>query len=374
MRVLVLHNRYRALGGEERAVADGVELLRRRGHEVRVLERDSAGLSGAAAAADLVRGGERPEEVGEMARAMRAEVVHVHNVHPRFGWRALAAAQAAGARTVLHLHNFRLFCAIGVAFRDGAPCFRCRERRPWPGLRLRCRGSLPEAAAYAVGLYRQQPRLLAHADRLVALSDAHARRLSELGLPAPRVRVLPNFVAADRLAPGSQAGTGRYALVAGRLVEEKGFDLAIAAARAAGVPLVVAGAGPDEARLRRLAAGAEVDFAGWLAPEELAAVRARAAVALVPSRWEEVCPYAALDALAAGVPVLGSDRGGVPAVVGPDGVVPGTSVDAWAAALGRLWHDPAERVARGEAGLARVGEQFGEAAYLAGLMAIYGGD
>ena len=70
---------------------------------------------------------------------------------PLIGPRGLAAARAAGARVVLHLHNVRLFCAIGVASRDGGPCFRCRGRLTLPGLVLNCRGSLPEAAAYAAG-------------------------------------------------------------------------------------------------------------------------------------------------------------------------------------------------------------------------------
>ncbi len=105
---------------------------------------------------------------------MRADVVHAHNLHPTFGWRALAAARAAGARTVLHLHNYRLFCAVGIAYRDGAPCLRCRGANTMPGVIHRCRGSVPEAAVYALGLRRQQPHLLAHADRLIAVSDAQA--------------------------------------------------------------------------------------------------------------------------------------------------------------------------------------------------------
>jgi glycosyltransferase involved in cell wall biosynthesis len=172
MRVLLLHNRYRAQGGEERSVEEIARLLAERGHQVQVLERASGDLGRAKAAASLWHGGLEGGAVARAARSMRADVVHAHNVHPWFGWRALAAGREAGARVVLHLHNFRLFCAIGVAFRDGAPCFRCRGGNTRPGLRLRCRGSLPEAAAYAAGLHRQYPHLLAHADRLVTVSDA----------------------------------------------------------------------------------------------------------------------------------------------------------------------------------------------------------
>jgi len=370
--ILILHNRYRAAGGEERAVADLAALLVRRGHRAEVLERSSEGLGAGKAAAGLLAGGLKPEEVARAVSAGGARVVHAHNIHPLFGWRALAAARAAGARTVLHLHNFRLFCAIGIAYRDGAPCSRCRRGRTLPGLRLRCRGSLSEAAVYAAALRRQQPRLFEHVDQFVAVSDALAIHLRDLGLPPSLTATLPNFIPAQDLASDSHAGEGEFALVAGRLTEEKGFDTAIAAARAAGAPLVIAGAGPDEPRLRALAGGGDVRFAGRLETSALADLRRRAAVVLAPSRWEEPCPYSVLEALAAGVPVLASDRGGLPELVGEEASLPATDGVAWAARLSELWQSPRLRAERGSQALKRARERFGENHYYDRLMGLYG--
>jgi glycosyltransferase involved in cell wall biosynthesis len=371
MRVLLLHNRYRAAGGEERAVADIAALLARRGDAVEVLERSSAEISRAQAARALIGGGVDPGQISDLVRRLRADVVHAHNVHPLFGWRALAAARAAGARTVLHLHNFRLFCAIAVAYRDGAPCFRCHGRNTFPGLRLRCRGSLPEAAAYAAGLHLQQPRLYDSVDRFVVVSQAHGARLRELGLPPGRVVSLPNFVPEASFAEESAAHEGRHALVAGRLVEEKGFDTAVIAARSAGVPLVVAGEGPDEGRLRDVAEGADVRFTGRLAPEALADVRRAAGIVLAPSRCEEACPYSVLDACAAGVPVLGSDRGGIPELVEEGAALAADDAGAWAGALRRLWEDPAARREHGQRALQRARERLGEDRYYERLTEVY---
>jgi glycosyltransferase involved in cell wall biosynthesis len=372
MRVLLLHNRYRAEGGEERAVAEIAALLARRGHVVEVLERSSGQLGRVPAARAFMVGGVDPQQVARAVRRLRPDVVHAHNLHPLFGWRALAAARAAGARTVLHLHNFRLFCAIAIGYRDGAPCFRCRGTDTRPGLRLRCRGSLGEAAVYAAGLHRQQPHLLAHADRLVTVSEATAQRLTELGLPPGAIVSLPNFVSDAGFAATTRADQGRYALASGRLVQEKGVDTAIAAARSARVPLVVAGDGPDDARLRELAAGGDVRFTGRVDPAVLAELRARAATVLVPSRWEEPCPYAVLDGLAAGVPVLASDRGGLPELVGREGMLAADDVSAWTRALDELWRNPAMRRERGASGLARARERFSEKPYYERLMEIYG--
>jgi glycosyltransferase involved in cell wall biosynthesis len=371
MRVLLLHNRYRQHGGEERAVEEIASLLRRRGHVVDVLSRSSEEVGRGRAARGMLVGGVDPGEVGRAVASFRADVVHAHNVHPLFGWRALASARAAGAAVVLHLHNFRLFCAIGVAYRDGGVCFRCTGRDTRPGLRLRCRGSLREAAVYAAGLSVQQRRLFEHVDRFVVVSGATAARLESLGLPRGSSSVLPNFVPDAGFAADSAADRGQYALVAGRLVEEKGFDTAIAASRAAGVPLVVAGEGPDGERLRKLAADGDVRFVGLVPPDELSSLRARSAVVLAPSRWEEPCPYAVLDALAAGVPVLASDLGGLPSLVGAEAALPAGSPEAWAAALARLWRDPGARLARGRDVLEGARRRFGEERYYEELMRVY---
>ena len=366
----MLHNRYRAEGGEERAVHDVTTLLRERGHAVELLERSSASVGRVAAASGLLRGGVSAYEVSDAVRQFGADVVHGHNLHPLFGWRALAAAQEAGARTVLHVHNFRLFCAIAVAYRDGAPCFRCRGRDTLPGLRLRCRGSVSESAAYAAGLSLQQPRLFQYADRFIVLSEGTGARQIKLGLPAERTHVLGNYVAS--FAPESRAAEGSYALAVGRLVDYKGFEIAIAAARAVGVPLVIAGEGPDLDRLKRLAAGADVRFPGWVDRDGLAALRARAAVLLAPSRCEEACPYVALDAMADGVPVLVSDRGGMVERVPAGSALPVDHLDDWTAALGELWREPALRAARGERALALARELLTAERYYDGLMRAYG--
>jgi glycosyltransferase involved in cell wall biosynthesis len=373
MRVLLLHNRYRSQGGEERAVANIVELLSRRGDQVELLERSSAQAGSVRAAGSMLAGGIDPGAVARAVRRLGADVVHVHNIHPLFGWRALAAARAAGARTVLHVHNFRLFCAIGVAYRDGAVCHRCAGRNTLPGLRLRCRGPLLESAVYAAAISQQQPRLFGESDRLVGLSEAHVARLRELGLPADKTCVLPNFVPSHQFAPGSSAAQGRYALIAGRLVEEKGYDTAILAARAASVPLIIVGAGPDERRLRRLALGGAIRFTGWVTQDELTKLRREAAVELAPLRCEEACPYTVLDALAAGIPVLASNLGGLPELVGDHSALDPADSDGWASALRELWENPARREQVGGEGLERARVRFGEDRYYEGLMRIYRG-
>jgi len=271
----------------------------------------------------------------------------------------------------MHMHNYRLFCAVAISYRAGAPCMRCHGRNTLPGLVLRCRGGLAEPAVYAAALALHQGRLLELVDRFVAPSRAAAEHLECFGMPPERLDVLHNFVPADELAPESTAHSGQYALFAGRLAEEKGADTAIEASRRSGVPLVIAGDGPDEARLRRLGRGAPVEFAGRLSASELARARGRAALALLPSRWDEPCPYAAIEAMAAGLPVLASSMGGLPEPVGPENVLDPREPQAWADTISELWSDSERRRERGEQALSRARDLFGPDRFYSGLMDVY---
>ena len=283
--ILLLHNRYRVPGGEERAVEDLAWLIRTElGEEVEVLERDSAALGRGRAALGLLRGGLAPDEVAAAVRRTGARVVHAHNVQPSLGWRALAAARAAGARVVLHLHNYRLVCAVGTCFTRGEDCTRCHGRNTLPGVRLNCRGgSRAESAAYGAGLALWQRRLAGGADAFVVPSAFALRRLRAARRAARRPRARDPVGAARRSRTARAPATGSYALFAGRLAAEKGVADAIAACRAAGRAARrrgrrAAGGGAARARGRRATSASRAAST----PAELAALRAGAALALVP--------------------------------------------------------------------------------------------
>jgi hypothetical protein len=173
--ILFLHNRYRTSGGEERVVDELMALVRDHlGEPAELLARDSTGVGKARAAAGLLRGGLEPGDVAKAVRVSGARVVHAHNLGPLFGWRALAAARAEGARVVLHLHQYRLVCATGVGFTDGQECTRCHGRNTLPGVIHNCRGSRSEALAYGASLALWQRRVCEQADAVIVRAVARA--------------------------------------------------------------------------------------------------------------------------------------------------------------------------------------------------------
>jgi glycosyltransferase involved in cell wall biosynthesis len=349
--ILFLHNRYRTTGGEERAVEDLMWLLEHQlGEQAQLLSRDSVAASRARAAGALLRGGERPSEIAAAVRLSGARIVHAHNLHPLLGWRALAAARSAGAKVVLHLHQYRLVCAVGVCFTDGQTCTRCHGRNTLPGLRHNCRGSRAEAISYAAALSLWQSRAIELADAVIVPSRFALGRLRALGAPLPfdRVRVLAPPLRGLAAGGGTVPAGEEYALITSRLVPEKGVDVAIDACIAAGRPLVIAGDGPDRERLQRHAQQAPeglIRFLGAVPSAALAQLRARAALALVPSRCDETFGIAAAEAMAAALPVLASGVGALGELLPPQALVPAGEPAALAAGIQRMWGDRQEGAA-----------------------------
>jgi len=105
-----------------------------------------------------------------------------------------------------------------------------------------------------------------------------------------------------------------YYLCVARLMPYKRIDLAIEACRRLGVRLVVAGDGPARKRLEQLGGG-EVEFTGRVPDEEIARLLARCRALIVPAE-EDFC-ITAVEAMAAGRPVIGYAAGGLLETVQP---------------------------------------------------------
>jgi glycosyltransferase involved in cell wall biosynthesis len=347
MRVLQLHTRYRQPGGEDAVVRAEAELLRRSGHEVVQYQvQNPPGAAGAIGSLVLSPWNPRQARtVHGLVGRVRPDVAHVHNTWYAQSPAVVWALHRAGVPTVMTLHNYRLVCANGQLFRDGAPCEDCVGASPWHGVQHGCyRDSvvLSVPAAGTIALHDRLRTWHRAVDRFLVLNEFARERLVRGGLPPDRIEVKPNFVTdpGSRTCPAASSGTVLYV---GRLSPEKGVDLLVEAWRQLGdgpLELLVVGDGPLQERLERRPAP-RLRFAGRLPAEEVRRQMLAARALVLPSVWYEGQPMAVLEALAAGLPVLGSDLGGVPELLAPLGrewlAAPG-EVASWAAALRALEH------------------------------------
>lgn len=151
----------------------------------------------------------------------------------------------------------------------------------------------------------------------------------------------------------------------GRLVPEKGVGLLIEACARTGDSLLVVGDGPERGRLEREAAqrGVRAEWHGEVASDRIPPLYARMDVLALPSlqtpRWKEQFGRVLIEAMAAGVPVIGSDSGEIPRVIADAGLLhPPGDFEALAAGLLRLRAETGLRESLIQKGLERVRTHF----------------
>jgi glycosyltransferase involved in cell wall biosynthesis len=258
---------------------------------------------------------------------------------------------------------------VHIQFTDPSPLFHWMSQgvRPVPTV-VTVPISLPDAPAGNGGL---AARTLGSASWVVACSKAmldHTRR-QVTGLEG-RSSVIYNSLPMPSIEPAPLLDGPPVVLAIGRVVRDKGFDLAIDAMprvieRFRDARLIIAGDGPErpalEDQAQRLGIASQVQFAGWVEPEQIAHLINQCSLVLMPSRWEEAFGLVALQAMQMARPVVVSKVGGLPEVI-TDGVtglaVPKENPAALAEAAIALLSDPVRSVEMGLAGRRRALSTF----------------
>ena len=376
------------VGGEERVVEDLTRELVARGHEVSIATLQQPGdvtaaeVAGAAvhplrsSSYRVVRGRgdtERrhappvpdPETVLDLSRVLRRErpqVVHAHNwiVHSY-----LPLARASHSALALSLHDYGLICATRRLRRKDQVCsgpapFKCQE----------CAAQhygIAKGLVAAFGTRSQESRLRRHVDAFLPVSSTVEElcRIREDEVSC----VIPNFIGELPPAPLDDPRLAElpdepFILYFGDVTEDKGtWELAEAYRRLEGAPpLVLVG----RCYIDELKGRPGIHAMGtWPHALAIEALR-RSLFSVAPSLWPEPFGLVALEAAAAGKPIVATEMGGLRDIVvdGETGlVVPPENRAALAAAMQRLIGDEELRRRLGEAAR-RQAAKFSPAAVL----------
>src|SRR5215210_1838512 len=325
-RVLILSWEYPPLieGGLARHVRKLSEALVENGHEVHVLtrggEESPAEDTGSGVAIHRIREPKRPTDLSEFVAWVE-----------RMNSDMLAAGVELGDRFDFDLVHGRDWLVAGacdhLAKRFGAPLVTTIHATEYG----RHQGWVDKhPQSYIHGVERW---ITNRAERVITCSAYMREHVADIyGLEESRVAVIPNGIDPSELVPVDDLDTlrGRFAepderlvLLVGRLVYEKGFQLALEALpglieRVGNVRFIIAGSGTHEQQLREQARELGLDehgtFVGWIGDDVLHSLYRISDLTVVPSIYE---PFGlvALEAMASACPCLVADTGGLREVV-----------------------------------------------------------
>ncbi len=326
MKVLLLHNRYRLLGGEDGVFRAEADLLTSLGMDVYEHQVDNGedGRDMSLEAADMLWNSPWSRrsyaEISRICSRFQPDVAHIHNFWMRLSPAVHSACRESGAATIQTLHNFRLLCANARFLRQGAVCRDCLGKLPWRGVIRRCyRDSFVASAAVTamIGVNRLNSTWKRDVDAFIALTQHSRDQFVAGGMPAERIFIKPNF-RRDSGEPSTLPSSSDLIAYAGRLSPEKGVDVLLSAWASAGLSrfgkLLIVGTGECREALERQAEALNlrppyVVFAGAKKAEEIPAIIRGARAMVLPSRYFECFPLSVVEAYSCGRPLIASNHG-----------------------------------------------------------------
>ena len=316
----------------------------------------NTGLDSVSAVMNFVRSPRAARLLSRLLADTKPDVAHLHNIYHQLTPSIIDVLHENRVPMVMTLHDYKLVCPSYTMFARGEPCYRCRGGRFHRAVATGCAGSRARCALLALESYWQRwTRVYDRVDCFIAPSEYLRAVMVDAGVAADRVvhvpQLSPGRVQGDGYPangmPGLEGLPGRFIAYAGRLSAEKGIDILIRAmALLRDVPLVVFGEGPQEQRLRAVASAQRLEnviFAGHVSRPVVDGALRRSAALVVPSLWAENAPMVIMEAASAGVPVIVSDRGGLPELANEVSgqVVAAGDVPALAEAIKRVWGNDA---------------------------------
>jgi glycosyltransferase involved in cell wall biosynthesis len=303
--------------------------------------------------------------LGRLLKRLHPDILHMDEEPYNLAtWHALRLGQAVGARGIFFTWQ------------------NLNRRYPWP------------FRAFEVANYRRAAYAIA--GNRAAVDVLRAKGFRGPSAVIPQFGVDPEIYRPKTIDDGRQTTTDRppSSVVrrpssfvigyAGALIPEKGVDLLLRAC--AGLPdlgwrLAIVGNGPARALLDALtdalAIRDRVDFLGQRASTQMPEVYPTFDVLVLPSisrpNWKEQFGRVLIEAMACGVPVIGSDSGEIPNVIGDAGLIfPEGDVAALRDSIGCLLADSGRRARHAQAGRQRVLAEFTQAQIASATYRVYG--
>ncbi len=327
--ILIVHNYYQIVGGEDTVVANEKKMLEDHGHKVILYSRNNSELKEMSKLQKLmlpfttVFNPRTYRDIKRLIKAEQIDIVHVHNTLSLISPSVYYAARAIKIPVVQTIHNFRLLCPGATFYRDGHICEDCMSKGLMCAVKHSCyRNSKLQTLACVISTRIHRMTRIYGKINYFCLTEFNKEKLLQLKqIKADRVFVKPNFVedTLEKIIPYEERDN--QFIFAGRLDKLKGIDILFEAWKqleTTAPKLIVCGIGPMEEWCRSFLkdnADCNIEMNGFVPNAETKKLIANSKALILPTQWYEGFPMTIVEAFSVGTPVIGSDIGNVGSLV-----------------------------------------------------------
>lgn len=259
-------------------------------------------------------------KIREIFSEQKIDLIHIHTFYGKLTASIIREAKRLKIPTVHTVHDVKLFCPVYTFFRDGHNCFECAETKSFlPLLKHSCNrhSKLRSALSFTESQVSKWAGFPTDIDFFITPSLYMKNTLIKYGISENKVEAIPNYVTDIADEPQEVSD---YFLYFGRLETYKGVSFLIDAfARMPHRKLLVIGKGSLEQEISdRIKKTPNIQLLGHMPFNKLSSYIAKAQATIVPSTLNENFPFASLESIALGTPVLGANGGGLPEQIIPE--------------------------------------------------------
>lgn len=318
MRILIIHNHYKQVGGEDTVFFAEAELLRENGNEVETLAFSNNNVNSTAeklqAAIGVVYNAKSAGIIERKLKAFKPDVVHVHNFFPLVSPSVFYVCKKHQIPVVMTLHNYRLICPSALLYyKDKVQTESIDKIFPISAIKSKVyRDSAFQTASVvlATGVHKLLGTWQNKVDRFIGLTAGAVELFQNSSLqPRPQQLVVkPNFTA--DLGIGAE-NRSDYFLFVGRLTPEKGIETMLKAHQKKPFHLKVVGDGPLREFVEAYAAdNPKLEYLGFQKRDRVVEELKQARALIFPSEWYETFGMTIVEAFSTGTPVIAAKIGG----------------------------------------------------------------
>lgn len=339
MRILIVNKFHYIKGGSEKYYFDLAELLRENNHEVALFSmKDEKNIhtnfkeyftdnmdintNNKLKALDVIYSNKNKKKMKEALEDFKPDIVHLNNFQRQLSSSIIDPIIKRKIPIVFTAHDIEAICPNKTMLdSNGEICDKCIGGKYFNCIKKKCiKNSKLKSGLGAIEAtyYRIRKIYSKKINVIITPSEFYKRKLLEDGIPEEKIVTAHNFI--DMNTYNLLLENENYALYFGRLSKEKGIlNLIEAFSKLDKGKLYIAGTGPEEDAINKMIHKYKIEdkvkLLGFLNEKDMRECIRKSAFVILPSVWNDNCPYSIIETLSIGKPVIGTNMGGIPELV-----------------------------------------------------------